>query len=88
MDFPLRSRDPFDRVRLLRDQQVETVICGGVQEIYEDSLRAVGIRVISWVSGAVDDLLALFLRGQLVPGNESQNQSRPGPSSFDRNRER
>ena len=87
MDFPLRSREPFDRVRLLRDQQVETVICGGVQEIYEDSLRAVGIRVISWVSGSVDDLLELFLRGQLVPGDESRNPARPGPSSFDRSRE-
>jgi predicted Fe-Mo cluster-binding NifX family protein len=88
MDFPLRSREPFDRVRLLRDQQVETVICGGVQEIYEDSLRAVGIRVISWVSGSVDDLLGLFLRGQLVPGDESRSQARPGPSSLDKSRER
>jgi len=88
MDFPLRSREPFDRVRLLRDQEGETVICGGVQEIYEDSLRAVGIRVISWVSGSVDDLLELFLRGQLVPGDESRSQARPGPSSFDKSRER
>jgi predicted Fe-Mo cluster-binding NifX family protein len=69
-DFPLRSRDPFDRVRLLRDQRVDTIICGGVQGVYEDALRASGIRVISWVSGSVDDLLALFVRGQLVPGME------------------
>jgi predicted Fe-Mo cluster-binding NifX family protein len=65
-DFPMRSRDPFDRVRLLRDQHVGTVICGGVQDIYEDALRASGISVISWVSGEVDDLLDLFLRGRLT----------------------
>ena len=68
IDFPLRSREPFDRVRLLRDQEVDTIICGGVQDHYEDALRASGIKVISWVSGSVDDLLGLFLRGQLVPG--------------------
>jgi predicted Fe-Mo cluster-binding NifX family protein len=71
IDFALRSRDPFDRVRLLRDQEVDTIICGGVQENYADSVRGSGIRVISWVSGSVDELLELYLRGQLVPGNEA-----------------
>ena len=70
-DFPLRSRDPFDRVRLLRDQRVDTIICGGVQGVYEAALRASGIRVISWVSGSVDELLALYLRGALAPGTEA-----------------
>lgn len=70
LDFPLRSRDPFDRVRLLRDQHVDTIICGGVQGTYEDALRANGIQVLSWVSGSVEDLLALFLRGQLTSGME------------------
>lgn len=69
LDFPLRSRDPFDRVRLLRDQEVDTVICGGVMEKYEDLLKASRIQVISWVSGPVEQLLSLFLRGQLVPGS-------------------
>jgi predicted Fe-Mo cluster-binding NifX family protein len=68
VDFPLRSRDPFDRVRLLRDQHVDTIICGGIQGIYEDALRASGIHVLSWVSGSVEDLLALFLQGQLTSG--------------------
>ncbi len=68
VDFPIRSREPLDRLRLLRDQEVTTIICGGVQEVFESMMRANSIRVISWVSGSVDDLLALFLRGQLVPG--------------------
>jgi predicted Fe-Mo cluster-binding NifX family protein len=76
IDFALRSRDPFDRVRLLRDQEVDTIICGGVQENYEDSVRGSGIRVISWVSGSVDDLLDLYLRGKLVPGREAPGSAR------------
>lgn len=66
IDFPLQSRDPFDRIRLLRDQEVDTLICGGVQDTFEASLKANGIRVISWVSGTVDDLMELYLRGRLV----------------------
>ena len=87
IDFPLRSREPFDRVRLLRDQEVDTIICGGVQDVYEGSLRGSGIRVISWVSGSVDDLLELFLRGQLVPGTGRQSQAGPHSQPTDTNRE-
>jgi len=70
VDFPLQSREPFDRVRLLRDQEVDTVICGGMQAFYEDLLKASGFEVISWVSGHVEDLMALFLSGELVSGTE------------------
>ena len=70
MDFPLRSRDPFDRVRLLRDQRVDTLICGGMQDIYEDLVRDAGLEVISWVSGCVEDLLDMYLRGRLVSGTD------------------
>ena len=70
VDFPLQSREPFDRVRLLRDQEVDTVISGGMQAFYEDLLKASGFEVISWVSGHVEDLMALFLSGELVSGTE------------------
>jgi predicted Fe-Mo cluster-binding NifX family protein len=66
VDFRLQSRDVLDRVRLLRDQQVGTLICGGLEERLQDMLEANGVRVISWVSGRVDDLLDCFLRGELV----------------------
>ena len=87
IDFPLHSREPFDRVRLLRDQEVDTLICGGMQDVFEDSLRASGIEVISWVSGSVDDLLELFLRGQLVPGTERRSEVSPPSSPRNTSRE-
>lgn len=69
MEFTLQSGEAFDRVRLLRDQNVATLICGGVQESFENLLQASGIRVISWVTGDVRKLLELFMRGELVPGS-------------------
>ena len=68
IDVPLKSRDPFDRVRLMKAKQVDTVICGGVQSVYEDLLEANDMQVISWVSGKVEELVALFLEGQLSSG--------------------
>ena len=84
VDFPLQSREPFDRIRLLKDQRVDTVICGGMQAFYEDLLKASGFEVISWVSGTVDDLLALFIRGELEPGDELPGNCGPDLISLER----
>lgn len=67
-DVPLQSRVPFDRVRLMKADHVDMVICGGVQALYEDLLKDNDIQVVSWVSGEVEDLLARFIGGRLTPG--------------------
>ncbi len=67
-DFAFNSRDSLDRIRLLRDQEVDVLICGGMQDVYETLLSARGIRVYSWVSGNAEDLIDRFLHGTLVPG--------------------
>ena len=84
LDFPLKSREPLDRVRLLRDQKVDAVISGGMQAFYEDLLKAAGFEVISWVSGVVDDLLAHYLRGELVSGTELPGDCGPDAFSMER----
>jgi predicted Fe-Mo cluster-binding NifX family protein len=76
IDVPIRSRVEFDRIRLMREHGVDTVICGGVQEVYEDMLRATGVRVVSWVTGNVEDLLHDFLRGRLRAGSGRLGQQR------------
>lgn len=68
IDIQLETRVPYDRVRLMKVEQVDVVICGGVQEFYEDLLKANDIRVISWVSGKIEDLIGLFLEGKLASG--------------------
>lgn len=87
LDFPLMSRDPFDRVRLLRDQKVDAVICAGMQENYEDLLQASGFTVISWVSGYVEDLLKMFLGGGLKSGTELPMRDGPDLLTLDRKTE-
>ena len=76
VDFTLQSREAFDRLRLLRDQGVDALICGGVQAFYEDLLRAGGIHVISWVSGDVEDLVNHYLEGRLVAGAQGPPDAR------------
>ncbi len=68
-DFTLQSQRALDRVRLLRDQGVDTLICGGVQDKIQDLMEAQGIRVISWVKGEVENLIEQFLRDELRPGS-------------------
>ena len=84
VDFPLQSREPFDRVRLLRDQEVDTLICGGMQSFYEDLLQTSGFEVISWVSGLVEDLLQAYLGGNLESGDELPGLIGPDFLSMDR----
>ncbi len=72
-DFTLRSEEEFDRIRLLRDQEVSVLICSGILDAHEGLLTASGIRVISWVSGKTTDVLHRFLQDKLAPGSD-----RPG----------
>ena len=87
-DFPLKSREPFDRVRLLRDQKVDTLICGGMQAFYEDLLRANGFQVISWVSGLVEELLLAHIDGNLASGDDLSGDIGPDFLSMDKLMER
>ena len=66
-EFTLSSQWAVDRIRLLRDQKVDVLICGGIQDKFEDIVRANGIEVISWVSGRVEDLVNKHLAGTLLP---------------------
>ncbi len=74
-DFTFNSREGLDRVRLLRDQEVDVLICGGMQEVFETLLAARGIQVYSWVSGDVDALVQQYLAGTLVPGTARMAQT-------------
>ena len=66
-DFALQSPREMDRLRLLRDQQVDTLICGGLQDRFEDLIRAHGIRIISWGTGRVADRRGACRAGTLQP---------------------
>ena len=69
-DFTLKSKEELDRVRLLKDQGVSVLICSGIQATHENVLTASGIRVISLVSGKVNEVLHLYLNNMLVPRSD------------------
>ncbi|MDJ0762100.1 MAG: NifB/NifX family molybdenum-iron cluster-binding protein [Myxococcota bacterium] len=74
-EFTLSSQWAVDRIRLLRDQQVDVLICGGIQDRFEDIVRANGIEVISWVSGNAKDLIQKYLNRTLT--SDTQKQAHP-----------
>lgn len=69
-EYTISSQWVVDRVRLLRDQNVDVLICGGIQDRFEDMVRANGIEVISWVEGNVEELLHRFLKDNLSQNDQ------------------
>lgn len=57
-----------DRVSKLRGFGIDILICGGLPGYLQSILTSSGIKVIPWVAGDVNDVLSLFLRGQLNSG--------------------
>lgn len=53
------------RVRRLRDRGVELLICGAISRPFAHLCEGAGIRVIPWVAGQVDEVLAAFLDDRL-----------------------
>ncbi len=47
---------------------VRTLLCGGFNRAYLPTATRLGIRVITGLAGDAEDVLARFLRGQLIPG--------------------
>ena len=84
VDFTLQSQHAFDRLRLLKDQKVDVLICGGIQDRFEELVQASGIQTISWISGTVDNLLKQFMAGRLSSGSARlgrRNDAREPPTS-------
>jgi predicted Fe-Mo cluster-binding NifX family protein len=69
-----------DRVKLLTKLGVQVVICGAISRPSAALLTASGIRIIPLVSGAVREVVAAFLNGQL----EDPRFLFPGCSTEDR----
>lgn len=88
VDFSFQSGEALDRVRLLKDQGIDTLICGGVQDVYEDLVLAAGINVVSWVSGDVESLLKQFLKGELVPGTGRLGRKKENEATKNTRREK
>jgi predicted Fe-Mo cluster-binding NifX family protein len=56
---------PFHRPDRLVDLGVEVLLCGGISPSLAHLVEAHGIRVVPWVAGDVDAVLAEFIAGRL-----------------------
>ena len=70
------------RIAQLREQGIDTLICGAITTYAQDLLIAAGIRVISWICGPVDDVLEAYLTntldasGWMMPGCDNRRSRR------------
>jgi predicted Fe-Mo cluster-binding NifX family protein len=68
----------FGRIQLLRDNEANVLICGGIKAFYRDLLQASGLAVISNVSSGVTDALGQYVSGSSVPDREAEEPVEPG----------
>lgn len=66
----------FARVRLIREQHVDCVICGGIRAFYRQLLNSMGVEVIDHVALSVEDALEQFAGGQLQPAPMNGNDQK------------
>jgi predicted Fe-Mo cluster-binding NifX family protein len=63
----------FQRVRLLRIHEINTLICNGIKRFYHDQLLAIGINVIPNINDSIENALSRFLKNQLnTPGDQQK----------------
>jgi len=61
----------FGRIQLLRDNEADVLICGGIKGFYRDLMQASGLAVVSNVSSGVTDALDSYVSGKLSHDRET-----------------
>jgi predicted Fe-Mo cluster-binding NifX family protein len=64
----LAGQDPFERARRLAEQGVDVLLCGAVSLTLEKALLGEGIRVLGFLGGELESIIADFISGQLHDG--------------------
>jgi len=64
-EFSLINLNPIKRTSLLCELKVNVVLCGGISCFAERFIKAHGIEVFALVQGEVEEVLALFINGEL-----------------------
>lgn len=62
----------FERVRLLRKLEVDSLICDGIKSFYHDLLRSQGITVYRNITQPIEEALLLCLKGKLRADEDSE----------------
>ena len=71
----LAGRVPFGRARELSELGVDVLLCGAVSLTLEKALIGAGIRVLGFLAGELESVIAAFLDGQLGDGRDRNDRS-------------
>jgi predicted Fe-Mo cluster-binding NifX family protein len=63
----------LEKIRLLVQEGVEVLICGGLTETCANMLHDTGIEVIPWVRGDSEEVLSRYMHGTLRSAPSRQN---------------
>ena len=58
---PFQDETPFSRAEKLSHLGVQVLICGAVSDHFASIIESYGIRIISFITGAVDEVLDSYL---------------------------
>ena len=64
-----RSELPQCRAATLSTLHVEVLICGAISQVCFNMIEAYGIRIISFVTGEVDQVFDAYLKGNILAPN-------------------
>jgi predicted Fe-Mo cluster-binding NifX family protein len=64
-DELLAGRDPYTRAREVSLYGVRTIICGAVSRPLQQALHALGVNVVGFVCGPIDEVIRAFVGGRL-----------------------
>ena len=79
-ELVLKEEIPVNRARRLESLGVRVLICGAISRSLAEHLTSVGIDVIPFVSGTVEEVLAAYLAGEvesaqfLMPGSTAEER--------------
>lgn len=61
----IHSDDEAERFGKLKEIGVSLIIGGAVSSFISELINTKGIRLVSWISGPVDDIIELYLKDEL-----------------------
>ena len=67
-DLLLKEKALTERIKRLSEIKVDTIICSGIDAFSESQLFFQGMRILSWITGEVEDIIRCFLEGNLESG--------------------
>jgi predicted Fe-Mo cluster-binding NifX family protein len=61
----IHPEDETQRIDKLKEIGVSVIIGGAVSSFVSELIRGKGIRLISWISGSVDNVIDLYIKGEV-----------------------